>query len=706
MKILYIGATDALAKEFLERMGKEDYEIFFLAQNNFSQKDRKGMAYKYYHLSENMESIFQILKSVRPEYIVYSGEEYMSENWTVKDNTLLTNLNRILESCTNLNLCKILFLSSFEVYGDQTGTIDEESIVSPSSARGIIEAEAEYLLRLYNVRNMSVSIIRAPFVYAKECSNNKNDFLSNMYQLVSNNTDINLKRNQTLYPIHVGDLVDAVKRVIENNVSGSYNVASSFGITTERIVQLISECLGRTIDTNVLLEQEECQYNTSKATSQLEWTDFKKLEDLLTNKQIKFTQDKITEKKVSAKRISTELRKSIENIVIFMVFFVAYFYCEDHSLFSQINWMLIYVSIISLTMGIRQSALSIVLASFASFVVLDLSIFEMTNFYSYAEILLMIIQYVFFGISISYSSDMIKEKLRESERKEEMVEEELDELKQINDQNLKIKNEYEKRILDSKMSVTQLYSIAKKIMVLNPERIFMEVLQVISDVIDTQTVAIYMKNGENPHLRLLNFLNEESTMGGKSWNISNHLLMQDALEKDKIYHGNVWDGEPAVVVPITRQEKGVVVLVIKKLGYEQQSLYYMNLLKTLLVLIKDAVDKALIYENLVKTERNWEDTGILVFKEFSGLIELEKEKQEKHNAEYSIIEIETNGDLRQTYYKADRFFRTTDYFGTDNKGKLFVLLTNTGKLESEVVLQRLGKEGIIAWGSSLFDERV
>ena len=243
MKILYIGANDALAKEFLGRMGKEDYEIFFLAKNNFSQKDRKGMGYKYYCLSENTESIFQILKSVQPEYIVYSPEEYMSEVWEVKDNTLLTNLNSILESCTNLNLCKILFLSSFEVYGDQTGTIDEESRVSPNSARGIIEAEAEYLLSLYNVRNISVSIIRAPLVYAKECSNNKNDFLSNMYQLVSNNTAIDLKQNQILYPIHVGDLIDAVKRVIENNVAGSYNVASSFGITTERIIQLISRCL-------------------------------------------------------------------------------------------------------------------------------------------------------------------------------------------------------------------------------------------------------------------------------------------------------------------------------------------------------------------------------------------------------------------------------------------------------------------------------
>lgn len=705
MKILYVGADDILGRYFLERMGKEEYEVFFVAKNNFIKKERKGLNYKYYQLTHNFESIFQILKSISPEYIVYAGQEYVSENWEIRNNNYLDLFNYILENSRELNLNRIILLSSFEVYGKSKGTMNEKTPFCPISKRGMIEAEGEYLLNLYGTRDaLPYSIIRCTSVYNEVCSGEGKDFLSSMYQNVIANQEIDMKENEFLFPLHIGDLVDAIKRVIENKDNGSFNLASSFGISQKKLYELIAECINKELKIHCLSEPEEVNYDISKATNELGWIDFKKLEDLLSNRQIKFVTDEIIESKKAQKESSTEIRKTMENIFVFSVFFVGYFFTKDHTLFSQINWMLLYVSSISLIMGIRQSALAVALACVASLFALDLNIFEMTNFYSYAEILLLVIQYVFFGISISYSSDMVKEKLRESERKRNMVEEELQELKEINIQNLTIKNEYEKRILDSKMSITQLYSIVSKIMVLNPERVFMEILEVISDLFKTQTVAIYMQNGENPHLRLLIAYNDDSTMGGKSWNISESEPIQDAIKKEIVFNGNVWENEPAIVVPISKQEKGMAVLVIKKLGFEQQSLYYMNLLRTLLILIKDAVDKALAYENLIKAEMYVGETGVLISKEFHNIIQIAREKYKKHNAEYSIIEIETNGNLKDAYFKADRFFRTTDYFGTNDEGRLFVLLGNTGTQEREFVLQRLEKADIVARSCSAFDE--
>ena len=63
-------------------------------------------------------------------------------------------------------------------------------------------------------------------------------------------------------------------------------------------------------------------------------------------------------------------------------------------------------------------------------------------------------------------------------------------LKEINDQNVLLKNEYEKRVLDAKTSLPKLYSIVQRINVLDSNRIFMEVLTVIKELINTETVAV------------------------------------------------------------------------------------------------------------------------------------------------------------------------------------------------------------------------
>ena len=153
----------------------------------------------------------------------------------------------------------------------------------------------------------------------------------------------------------------------------------------------------------------------------------------------------------------------------------------------------------------------------------------MTNFYSYAQSVLTVVEFVFFGVAVSYTVDMLREEVRDTRRGYEMASNDFRELKAINAQNVVIKNEYEKRLLDSKESIPHLYSLIERLMVLSPDRIFLEILHVVAQLVETDTVAVYTVNPKSTYLRLVNALNDASSMGGKSGTLLPTQLLQQPL---------------------------------------------------------------------------------------------------------------------------------------------------------------------------------
>ena len=129
-------------------------------------------------------------------------------------------------------------------------------------------------------------------------------------------------------------------------------------------------------------------------------------------------------------------------------------------------------------------------------------------------------EFVFLGLVVSYTADMLRESLRNNALELDMLRAEHEDLKAINDENVLIKNEYEERLLDSRYGLPKLYHMVSRLMVLEPDRIFMEIMSIISELVHTDTVAVYRVRAGSPYLRLINALNEESIAGGKSWDVS------------------------------------------------------------------------------------------------------------------------------------------------------------------------------------------
>lgn len=589
----------------------------------------------------------------------------------------VTLLARSLRAVTTLPQVKVILLSSTEVYGNTDKNAQETSELAAVSERGIRYIREERLLNIYREQlGMDAVILRASQLYFSHVKEGDGDFLSAHYSAALQKKDCMI--DDVFQPLHVSDLVDAVKRVSDSGSHAVYNVCGSGSISSKRLHQLICEQeklpemdiqweapAGVTLADSGLIRQE------------LKWRDIRNLEEQMKAGEITYERAQ-TENKSKKKIIPKPVRQTMENILLFVIFFVLSRICSSHVLFSQIDWMLIYVILISVSYNIYQSAFAAVLASGAYLYSQNLNLMEIGRFYTYADNVLAIVEFVFLGLVVSYTVNRLREENRSVSLDLEMLQKEYEDLKAVNDENVFIKNEYEERILTSKTGFPKLYSMVSRLMVQEPDRILMETMHVISELVHTDTVAVYKGQAGSPWLRLVGALSDSSAMEGKTWNLSGFPRIYDAVTKGELFQGDFGSGEPAIVLPIICRNVPQAVILIKTLPYESETLYHINLLKTMSLLLRDVMEKALEYEELSRAERYVKDTDVLKPEAFRKRLLLAREEEEKRIAEHCVVELIYSGQLTDAARAAALKLRVTDCLGTDEDGRLLVLLNNTG----------------------------
>lgn len=699
MKILYIGNADPLAAALVEQFGKENDEVFLLSPVNFERNSKPKHPYKYYESSKSIDLLDGIFHAVFPEIVIWAGAAFMSPTPSAQERyTYLSELNYWLERCTKEGNKRLLLLSSSEIYGYSVDTITEETPCNPVTERGMLMAQAEQMVALYQKQcGLKPSILRCGQVYDYSYKQGRPYFVEQLVEVVSVENKALLESDYTVQPIAVRDLADAIKRTVYSGQEAIYNVCSDTPLLMSRLYKLIARKLKLTLHTTPQTMEPALEISSEKIKGELEWSQFKKLDIQLHAEPLDVVRsitpimsiEKIKNKQLLPRRIL----RVVENIALFCVFATLQYIFRDNALFEGIDWMILYIVSIGLFFGVSQSFLSVLLASVVYFMRQNISFAEITNFYSYAGGVVRIAQYIFLGIVTAYVTDYLKEDIRSQSVSYELLQEEKDELSIICNENISIKNEYEKRLLSAKNSLPTLYSIIGKISVLEPERIFMEILAVISDQLETDTVSFYMAKKHSQYLRLVTSRNEQSIYIGKSWNLNDTPNIKESIEQGHIFEGDHWKGEPALVSPVVAGGSCIAVIVVKDIPFQKQTLYQVNLLRTLTILIAESVSKAIQYENMVRGSRYLEGTDILLHDEFMKLLEVEKQKLHQGIAESCLLRCRSDQTPQEIFKQVGPMLRNTDNMGFDKNNIPVILLGNTSETDAAFVLERLKQRG-------------
>lgn len=689
MKVVYIGTCDGLAETLAERMGQEGNDVYILSDRTFPAKPRGVMLHRFYRSPRKGESFGKLLRSVSPDLVIFAGNHYISSAHGEEVDEDVTLLARSLRTVAAFSQVKFILLSSTEVYGNTEQKADESAELAAVSERGIRFIREEQLLNIYRERRgMSAVILRASQLYTNRPKEGGGDILSRSFSAAVQAEDY--MSADVFQPLHVSDFVDAIKRVADAGTQYVYNVCGSSQVSAKCLYKLV--CQREKIQEQAVRWEDPGSVilaDSGQIRQELGWSDFRNLEEQLLGGEITYERAPAKGRDKKKRTIPSGIRRLAENLLLFAVFFALNRLCSSHSLFSQIDWLMIYVILISVSYNIYQSALAAVLASAAYLYGQNLNVLALNTFYSYADSVLAVMEFVFLGLMVSYTANMLREENRSVRLDLDMLKEEYEDLKAVNEENVLIKNEYEERLLTSKTGFPKLYSLVSRLMVQEPDRILMETMQVISELMRTDTVAVYQGQAGSPWLRLMGALGDSSAMGGKTWDLSGFPQIYAAVTQGELYQGEFGSKEPAAVLPIVCRDVPEAVVLIKTLPYECETLYHVNLLKTLSLLLRDAMEKALQYEELSREERYVKGTDVLKPEAFYKRILLAREKAEKCIAEYCVAELVYSGPLAETAGAVGRTLRVTDCLGTDEDGKLFALLNNTGPENLEHLRERL-----------------
>lgn len=137
---------------------------------------------------------------------------------------------------------QFLFLSSMSVYGLEAGIINRDTIPNPKTSYGKSKLSAENLLNKLEDGNFTVTIIRPPMIYGKDCVGNYKRLAKLALKLPF---FPNVKNKRSM--IYIDNLSELIKLLIVDNRKGLYLPQNEEYVTTSEMVKLIAKAHNKKI---------------------------------------------------------------------------------------------------------------------------------------------------------------------------------------------------------------------------------------------------------------------------------------------------------------------------------------------------------------------------------------------------------------------------------------------------------------------------
>ena len=314
------------------------------------------------------------------------------------------------------------------------------------------------------------------------------------------------------------------------------------------------------------------------------------------------------------------------------------------------------------------------------------------------KVYIWIAQIFIVALAVGYVRDTLMQTKRDIKLETDYLNDRLENINSINDSNVKIKDFFEERVVDSNESVGYIYNIIQILDNAKQNEVLFEATRILIQMLETESVSIYqvLNNG---YLRIVSSTNERSRSLGKSIRKDSLPIVFDQLETKKSYVNRLLDSDlPDMIGCLVDVDDNIsFIVMLWDVKYDHMTLYYLNLLQVICKLISNAVARSVEFLEVTKNSRLIENTNILNENAFNELLDLYKKASDNHLTEYCLINVDTNGrsplQMNDTVKDAIRF---TDSMGMHGEETLQILLTNTNVFDSRIVIKRLKDKGLDA----------
>ena len=709
---LIVGQHSAFTNFLIDKFTKEDWRVCTLSESG-SAPQKVFQHYTYSYSSEDLSRAFE---SCHPNVVIYMGAYDNAYRGAYHKSDLkqryIGNVSNLLMCSSKSGVRHFVYLSSEQVY-DKSSVVDitEDMVPHPITEHGIILRQGEMLALEYNsTATMESTVVRLCNLYympneAVDCI----DVVTSKCLSAAKGDEIAIDSKYSYSVLNSGDAVEALYKLVssEERSHSLYHIASKYVLDDNELVKVIQTAFVRKLSINDVtlgvssrrvlngeLFSNEFSFSTKVDYQQAIAEIVRVIQSSLSKFLHSGNSSSVNEKKHTF--LKTLFSVAEVFLTVLICFFLTSLFKHNDAL-SSIDIYLLCTLLFSAYYGSKMGVLS------ASLCTLVRILTETNNRTGLAvlmdmKVYIWIAQIFIVALAVGYVRDTLMQTKRDIKLETDYLNDRLDNINNINQSNVRIKDFFEERVVDSSESVGYIYNIIEALDNAKQNEVLFEATRILIQMLETESISIYQVL-ENGYLRVISSTNERSRSLGKSIRKDSLPVIFDQLETKKSYVNRSLDSAlPGMIGCLADVNDNIsFIVMLWDVKYDHMTLYYLNLLQVICKLISNAVARSVELLEITKNSRLIENTNILNEKAFEELLELYKKASDNHLTEYCLINVATHGrspiQMNDLVKDAIRFTDSMGMCGTDT---LQILLTNTNVFDSRIVIKRLKDKGLDA----------
>ncbi|WP_046212497.1 NAD-dependent epimerase/dehydratase family protein [Paenibacillus wulumuqiensis] len=716
MNVLVTGGYGFIGSFVAERFHKEGHQVYIIDNLTSGRKENVNVPHKFYELSVEDERCEEIFQSIKPDIVIHLAAQVdvsVSMREPRQDaQTNILGLVNMLECANKYGVSKFLFASSAAVYGpNEQVPLNERMKTEPVSPYGINKLLGEVYCGKWNdIYKLPTLAFRFANVYGPRQGTIGEGGVVSIYMqrmMEGRSLDIFGDGEQTRDFIYVEDIVDGIYRGAISDATGIYNLSTNTETSLNELIGILEQ-LEPIQDVNYKESRAGDIYRSSldntMVKKDLDWLPLYSVQEGMEKTYAWFREHHSRKPAINA-RIGGKsgytnwfpmIRPYAENLLAFAILFMISQYGSKWSISADIDFKLVYIILLGIVYGARQSILSSVLASGLFFYEALSNGRDWQTLLYDPEALFIFAIYLFFGMVVGFVSDKHKRESVSIHNELAAEKERYVFLSHIYKDTRKIKEELQRQLIGSKDSIGRIYTITRKLESFESEEVITASIDVLENLLDTRHISIYSVNETN-HMRLLVQSKNAGFSLPKTIRLDEHPYFREAIESKTMFVNKTMAAEvPMYIVPVIHNQQVIALVSLHEPSFENLNMNYENMLKVSVDMISSSLARAFQYEGATRQHRYIDDLPVLNESAFRQILRAREEAYRMHGSDYTLLALAEQGrSLSDLAHLVNGVKRDSDHLGMI-AGHPVLLLSNANHAEAQLVINRLDYHGVEA----------
>ena len=717
MDIMLVGGVSPMVRKLSLKLYKEGHRIYVLSGSR-NPSNHYEHVFERYDFPYDSASIEEVFRSVNPDVTILLGAfdgNLSGEDPKREAIAYAAGLQNILLSWSALEKGRLIYLSSVEVYGNSYQIPVTETVWPvPREIRSLMVFQGEESCRFYQKQlKKDVVILRLDRLHDVPKDKKEADFGICQRKCLDafQNGTVAYRRNYRYGLTYMGDAVESIYKLIacEEHAHGLYHISSSKAYSELQIAEEIEKNLGNELEKidDTLEDQRSVILSNERIQEEFGFEIWCEPEETIqkTLQYMKKHAGRFLDRsnpgwdiwhRIYYKTLEMlgALVPYIENLLLFIPFFMLNNRATGSQYFSKIDFYLLYVLLFAVVHGQRQATFSSLLAM-GGYLFRQMyhtsGIAVVTDYNTYvwiAEIFIV-------GLIVGYMKDQLKFLQEEKEQEVDYLSERVTDIADINDSNLRVKEGLITQVINYDYSLGTVYDLVEQLEKDQPAKILFHAITLIRNVMDCQDVSLYRINEEG-YARLFGYTSAKASSMGHTVYFPDKEPLYEAFARQEVYLNRTMNPEyPMMAYCIYEGEKMEMMLLLWSIPFERMTIDESNRLTVISKLIQKAVNRSAAYLDLMQNERYQEESRVLRSEAFEELVYTYHEAGEQNLTEYILLRVvSATSGMERAGRIISETLRQTDYVGYRNDGNLYILLTSMDKRGCDFVQKNLEKKGI------------